>query len=78
MYVISSDTHKAYDFLLTIFFSQMIQQLYDFADKSGGRLKVPAFFILDEFANIGQIPDFDKKYQQVEVEEYHLVLYCKT
>lgn len=56
----------------------MIQQLYDFADKSGGRLKVPAFFILDEFANIGQIPDFDKKYQQVEVEEYHLVLYCKT
>lgn len=61
VYVISSDTHTAYDFLLTIFFSQMIQQLYDFADKNGGRLKVPAFFILDEFANIGQIPDFDKK-----------------
>ena len=40
VYVISSDTHTAYDFLLTIFFSQMIQQLYDFADKSGGRLKV--------------------------------------
>ena len=39
----------------------MIQQLYDFADKNGGRLKVPTFFILDEFANIGQIPDFDKK-----------------
>ena len=61
LYVVSSDTHTAYDFLLTIFFSQMIQQLYDFADKSGGRLPVPAFFILDEFANIGQIPDFDKK-----------------
>ena len=61
VYVISSDTHTAYDFLLTIFFSQMIQQLYDYADKNGGRLKVPAFFILDEFANIGQIPDFDKK-----------------
>ena len=61
VYVISSDTHKAYDFLLTIFFSQMIQQLYDFADKNGGRLKIPTFFILDEFANIGQIPDFDKK-----------------
>ena len=61
VYVISSDTHKAYDFLLTIFFSQMIQQLYDFADKNGGRLKTPTFFILDEFANIGQIPDFDKK-----------------
>ena len=61
VYVISSDTHKAYDFLLTIFFSQMIQQLYDFADKNSGRLKMPTFFILDEFANIGQIPDFDKK-----------------
>ena len=61
VYVISSDTHTAYDFLLTIFFSQMIQQLYNFADENGGRLKVPTFFICDEFANIGKIPDFDKK-----------------
>ena len=61
VYVISSDTHTAYDFLLTIFFSQMIQQLYDFADQNGGALKVPTYFILDEFANIGKIPDFDKK-----------------
>ncbi len=61
VYVISSDTHTAYDFLLTIFFSQMIQQLYNFADNNGGRLKVPTFFICDEFANIGKIPDFDKK-----------------
>lgn len=61
VYVISSDTHTAYNFLLTIFFAQMIQQLYSFADENGGKLKVPAFFILDEFANIGQIPDFDKK-----------------
>ena len=61
LYVISSDTHTAYDFLLTIFFSQMIQQLYDFADKNGGALPIPTYFILDEFANIGKIPDFDKK-----------------
>ncbi len=61
VYVISSDTHTAYDFLLTIFFSQMIQQLYDYADLNGGRLKEKTFFILDEFANIGKIPDFDKK-----------------
>lgn len=61
VYVISSDTHTAYDFLLTIFFSQMIQQLYDFADQNGGKLKIPTYFILDEFANIGKIPDFDKK-----------------
>ena len=61
VYVISSDTHTAYDFLLTIFFSQMIQQLYNHADENGGALKVPTYFILDEFANIGKIPDFDKK-----------------
>ena len=61
VYIISSDTHTAYDFLLTIFFSQMIQQLYDYADLNGGRLQVPTYFILDEFANIGKIPDFDKK-----------------
>ena len=61
VYVISSDTHTAYDFLLTIFFSQMIQQLYNFADANGGRLKMPVYFICDEFANIGKIPDFDKK-----------------
>ena len=61
VYVISSDTHTAYDFLLTIFFSQLIQQLYDCADIEGGALKVPTYFILDEFANIGKIPDFDKK-----------------
>ena len=62
VYVISSDTHTAYDFLLTIFFSQMIQHLYDFADKNpGGKLPMPTYFILDEFANIGKVPDFDKK-----------------
>ena len=61
LYVVASDTHSAYDFLLTIFFSQLIQQLYDYADKHGGKLTVPAFFMLDEFVNIGQIPDFDKK-----------------
>ena len=61
VYVISYDTHGAYDFLLTIFFAQMIQQLYDFADNNGGRLKERTYFILDEFSNIGRIPDFDKK-----------------
>lgn len=61
VFVISSDTHATYDFLLTIFFSQMLQQLYNHADKNGGKLKIPVYFFLDEFANIGQIPDFDKK-----------------
>lgn len=61
LYVISSDTHGTYDFILTIFFSQMIQTLYDYADTVGGGLPVRTYFFLDEFANIGRIPDFDKK-----------------
>ena len=61
VYVISPDTHTTFNFLLTIFFAQMIQQLYDYADNCGGKLPVSTYFILDEFANIGQIPDFDQK-----------------
>lgn len=62
VYVISPDTHTAYNFILTIFFAQMINQLYNLADENqGGKLKQPVYFILDEFANIGQIPDFDQK-----------------
>ena len=78
VYVISSDTHAAYDFLLTIFFSQMIQQLYDYADECGGALPTPTYFILDEFANIGKIPDLIRKYQHLEVEKSHLALFYKT
>lgn len=61
VYVISPDTHSTYDFLLTIFFAQMMQQLYECADENGGALDVPVFFFLDEFANIGKIPDFERK-----------------
>ncbi len=61
LYVIPPDSHSAYNFLLTIFFAQMIQQLYDFADSNGGKLNELVVFMLDEFANIGKIPDFEKK-----------------
>lgn len=61
LYVIPPDSHSAYNFLLTIFFAQMIQQLYDFADTNGGKLDQLVVFMLDEFANIGKIPDFEKK-----------------
>ena len=61
LYVIPPDSHSAYNFILTIFFAQMIQQLYDFADSNGGKLQNMVVFMLDEFANIGRIPDFDKK-----------------
>lgn len=62
LFVISPDSQSTYDFILTMFFSQLLQELYAHADQQQDqKLKVPVYFILDEFANIGQIPEFDKK-----------------
>lgn len=61
LFVITSASDSTYDFISTIFFSQMLQKLYLQADRNGGTLKEQVYFLLDEFANIGQIPDFNKK-----------------
>lgn len=39
----------------------MLQVLYSQANRNGGTLTNQVYFLLDEFANIGQIPDFNKK-----------------
>ena len=39
----------------------MFQKIFSYADKNGGTLNNQVYFLLDEFANIGQIPDFQKK-----------------
>jgi len=61
LFVITSASDSTYDFISTIFFSQMLQKLYVQADRNGGTLNQQVYFLLDEFANIGQIPDFNKK-----------------
>ena len=61
IFVITSAADSTYDFISTIFFSQMLQKLYAQADNNGGTLNHQVYFLLDEFANIGQIPDFNKK-----------------
>ncbi len=56
------DMHSTYNFIGAIFFSFLFLDLVDYADNSPGRrCKVPVNFLLDEFANIGSIPEFDKK-----------------
>ena len=56
-----SDTDTTFNFILAMVQSQLINLLCDRADdKYGGRLPVHVRMILDEFANIGQIPNFDK------------------
>ena len=61
LFVIISDTDDTYNFVAALMYSQMFNLLCDRADnKYGGRLKVHVRCLLDEFANIGQIPKFDK------------------
>ena len=61
LFLIMSDTDTTFNFILAMVQSQLINLLCDRADdKYGGRLPVHVRLILDEFANIGQIPNFDK------------------
>ena len=61
LFVIISDTDDTFNFLVAIMYTQLFNLLCDKADDVyGGRLPVHVRFILDEFANIGQIPKFDK------------------
>ncbi len=61
LYVISPDSHSTYNYILTIFYGQLLQRLYALADRCGGALHQPVYLLLDEFANIGKIPDFNQK-----------------
>ena len=61
LFLIMSDTDATFNFILAMLQSQLINLLCDRADDVyGGRLPVHMRLILDEFANIGQIPNFDK------------------
>ena len=61
LFVIISDTDDTFNFIVSIMYTQLFNLLCDKADDEyGGRLPVHVRFILDEFANIGQIPKFDK------------------
>jgi len=61
LFVIISDTDDTFNFLVAIMYTQLFNLLCDKADDVyGGRLPVHVRFILDEFANIGQIPKFEK------------------
>ena len=61
MFVIISDTDATFNFLVSIMYAQLFNLLCDKADDVyGGRLPIHVRCLLDEFANIGQIPSFEK------------------
>jgi type IV secretion system protein VirD4 len=61
MFVIISDTDDTFNFVVAIMYTQLFNLLCDKADdEHNGRLPYHVRLLLDEFANIGQIPKFDK------------------
>ncbi len=61
LFVIISDTDDTFNFVVSIMYTQLFNLLCDKADDEyGGHLPVHVRCLLDEFANIGQIPKFDK------------------
>lgn len=61
LFVIIPSSDGTFNFLAAMMYTQLFDTLYDAANfKYGGRLPIHVRCLLDEFANIGTIPDFDK------------------
>ena len=61
LFVIISDTDATFNFIVSIMYSQLFNLLCDKADDVyNGRLPIHVRCLLDKFANIGQIPQFEK------------------
>ena len=70
LFVIISDTDDTFNFIVNILYTQLFKLLFDRADDYyKGRLPIHVRFILDEFANIGQIPEFYKRLSTMRSRE---------
>lgn len=78
VYFITPESHSTYDFLMNIFFSQLFQRVYEFGDQHGGKLPIPMFLILDEFANIGRIPNFERVISTCRSKRLHLSIILQS
>jgi len=73
-YVITSDMNSSFDFIASLFYTFLFIKLVRYADsKSDGKCENEVFCFLDEFANIGQIPDFNKKISTVRSRGISLI-----
>ena len=79
LFVIISDTDDTFNFVVAIMYSQLFNLLCDKADDVyNGRLPVHVRCLLDEFANIGQIPKFDKLIATIRSREISACLVLQT
>lgn len=75
---IVSDTDTTFDFLASLFFTFLFIKLTRLADSKGGPCPVRVNFILDEFCNIGSIPDFKKRIATVRSRGLNCVLITQS
>ena len=77
--MIVPDTDATFNFLVAIMYTQLFNLLCTKADSNpGGRLKYHVRCILDEFANIGQIPDFEKLIATIRSREISATIILQT
>lgn len=70
LFMIMSDTKRTYHFLIAMLEAQLLNMLCDMAFKiKGGRLHVHVRLLLDEFANIGKIPNFERMISVIRSRE---------
>lgn len=73
-FCITSDMTGTYDFLSSLFYVFLFAKLVKYADsRENGKCDIGVYFLLDEFANIGQIPDFNKKISTVRSRDINLI-----
>ena len=61
LFALIPDNDSSFNFLVSILYTQLFQQLFYSADHvHGGSLPVPVHFLMDEFANVSLPDDFDK------------------
>lgn len=77
LFVIISDTDATFNFVVSIMYSQLFNLLCDKADDVyNGRLPVHVRCLLDEFSNIGQIPQFEKLIATIRSREISASIIC--
>ena len=81
LFLIMSDTDSTFNFLISLIYTQLFNLMCEKADDQyGGRLPVHVRCLLDEFANIGQIPNFEKLIATIRSREISacLILQAKS
>lgn len=79
LFVIVPDTDATFNFLVAIMYTQMFNLLCTRADSNpGGKLKYHVHCLLDEFKNIGEIPNFDKLIATIRSREISASIVLQT